>query len=65
MDERSMAEPMLVMALRKYIAKGHTNERQLAQLCVSLLELAGDQPNVKAFIDSEAVRVLDEGEPNG
>lgn len=60
---RSMAEPMLINSLDMIITAGTENERQLATMCRELIRIAGDTPAVKKYIDAEAVRVLNEGEP--
>jgi hypothetical protein len=58
-----MAEPMLVGALEMVILAGTDNERQLAQMCKDLIQLAGNQETVRNYINQEAIRVLDEEPP--
>lgn len=48
-----------------YITQGHRNEKQLAQMCKDLIEMTGDQPAVKQYIDQKAVAALDEASPWG
>lgn len=59
-NQRSLAEPMLLSALTSIIRSTiNRNERQLAQMCRDLIEMTGDRPNVKRYIDMKAVQVMD------
>ena len=62
MHDRSMAETALVEALKVIIERGPPAERQLANLCKDLIGLTGHQPEVRKYIDMQAVRVLEEAE---
>lgn len=56
----SMVEPILLEALQLYVDKGDENERQLAQLSIDLIHLAGDHPDVEKYINMKAARALDD-----
>jgi len=60
---RSMAEPSLRGALENIIQYHRESDvGQLAQLCLDLILIAGTYPEVKAYLDQQAVKVLDESE---
>lgn len=59
-DNRSMVEQCLIDALDDYIASGNETVRQLAQLAKDLIQLTGDQPIVRDYINMKAALALDE-----
>jgi len=55
-----MAENILIEALDQYIEDGHQNERQLANLAKDLIQLAGDDPRVIAYLNMKTGSVMNE-----
>jgi hypothetical protein len=62
---RSLAESALIQTMDVYISRGTLNEHQLAQFCKDLIQLTGDQPEVRKYIDSKALQALEEQAPWG
>jgi hypothetical protein len=58
----SMVQPVLIQALQMYVAKGTENERQLAQLSIDLVQLAGDHPLIEQYINQKAAKALDDND---
>lgn len=58
-----MVEEPLVKSLGMYVELGSENERQLAQLAIDLIQIAGDQPGVISYINRMAAQAIDEERP--
>jgi hypothetical protein len=55
-----MVQPVLLEALQLYVDKGDVNEKQLAQLSIDLLNIAGDHPDVVIYVNQFAARMMND-----